>query len=367
MIQQFLFALIFLVGSASCSSDDKDTNSGGDNNPTPTDPVAEEIPRAKPEDVGFDATEFLKVDSRAALMPRLHSLLILKNDKLIFENYYNNFSEGQASNLKSTSKSILNLLIGIAIEEGYINNINETLYDYIPEIYQDGLDPRKKDITIEQLMLMTSGIEPTSLDNYSAWSKSDDWLRYALELPMEADPGTWYAYSTGDTHFLSAILTKASGMSSLEFAQKYLFEPMDIEVTRWDTDPQGYNEGGNNMYMKPYDLAKIGIMVSNKGVYKGKKLVSEEWINTSTAFQIKPQGISRPFEIEGYGYLWWLVKANEYSTYSAIGHGGQYMMTIPDLDIIIVLTSLSKGTTPGSHFTDIASLVETYILGAHNK
>lgn len=368
MIQQFLLVLAFIVSAVSCSGDENSTNTDDDVNPDPNpDPVEEasfDIPEGEPEDLGFNAEEFRKVDSRAALMGRLHSLLIIKNDTLVFENYYNNFSEGQPSNLKSSSKSILNLLIGIAIEEGHIESIDETLYDYVPQIFNDQMDERKKEITIEHLMTMTSGLESTSLDNYSGWTNSDDWLRYALELPMEANPGEWYAYSTGDTHLLSAILTEATGMSSLEFAQQYLYEPMEIEVTRWDEDPQGYNEGGNNVYVKPYDLAKIGIMVSNGGVYNDQRIVSEDWIEESIAFQVEPQGISRPFEIEGYGYLWWLVKANQYSTYSAIGHGGQYMMTIPELDLIVVLTSLSQGTTPGDHFTDIASLVEDYILAS---
>lgn len=367
MIQQFLLVLAFIMSASSCSGDANNSNPDDDDvnpNPNPEEEVSFDIPEGKPRDFGFNIEEFRKVDSRAALMERLHSLLIIKNDTLVFENYYNNFSEGQPSNLKSSSKSILNLLIGIAIEEGFIESIDETLYDYVPEIYNDEMDPRKKEITIEHLMTMTSGLESTSLDNYSGWTNSDDWLRYALELPMEIEPGQWYAYSTGDTHLLSAILTEATEMSSLEFAQQYLYEPMEIEVTRWDTDPQGYNEGGNNVYVKPYDLAKIGIMVKNGGVYKDERIVPEDWIGKSIVFQIEPQGISRPFEIEGYGYLWWLVKANQYSTYSAIGHGGQYMMTIPELDLIVVLTSLSKGTTPGGHFTDISSLVEDYILGA---
>jgi CubicO group peptidase (beta-lactamase class C family) len=366
MIQQFIVVLTFLVSVVSCSGDENNTDDNGSKvpDPNPDEEVSYNIPEAEPEDMGFNPEKFREVDSRAALMDRLHSLLVIKNDTLVFENYYNNFSEGQASNLKSSSKSILNLLIGIAIEEGFIESIDKTLYDYVPEIYNDEMDPRKKEITIEHLMTMTSGLESTSLDNYSAWTNSDDWLRHALELPMEADPGEWYAYSTGDTHLLSAILTEATGMSSLEFAQKYLYEPMDIEVTRWETDPQGYNEGGNNVYVKPYDLAKIGIMVSNGGIYKDQRIVPEDWIKESIKFQVEPQGISRPFEIEGYGYLWWLVKANQYSTYSAIGHGGQYMMTIPELDLIVVLTSLSQGSTPGDHFTDIASLVEDYILGS---
>lgn len=323
-----------------------------------------EIPIGDPNNFNLSNKEILKIDSYAASMPRINSLLIIRRDTLLFENYYNGFSKREFSNLKSSSKSILNLLIGIAIEEGFINNIDETLYQYVPEIFQDTMDPRKKKITIEHLMTMTSGLESTSLKSYSAWTKSEDWLRYALELPLQADPGEWYAYSTGDSHLLSAILAKATGMSSLEFAQKYLYEPMDIEVTRWDTDPQGYNEGGNNVYVKSYDLAKIGIMVKNGGIYKDQRIVPNNWIEHSLKFQVVPQGISRPFEIEGYGYLWWLVKAKGYCTYSAIGYGGQYMMIIPKLDIIIVLNSLSKGTTPSEHFLDIATLIEDFIIDA---
>jgi len=148
--------------------------------------------------------------------------------------------------------------------------------------------------------------------------------------------------------------------NAMEFAEKYLCRPMDIQIKEWSEDPKGNNKGGNNVYIKPTDLAKVGFMVMNGGVYQGKQIVPQQWIEESISFQVAPQGISRLFDIDGYGYLWWLVKARGYATYSAIGFGGQYMMTIPELDMIIVLTS--KGSAPGSHFTAIADLIENHIL-----
>ena len=316
------------------------------------------------EKFGLSQSDVFKIHQRATNMDRLNSLLIIKSDTLIYENYYNQFTKDDYSNIKSASKSLLNLLIGIALEKNYIQSIDQPIHEFLPELFSDTTDIRKKEITVKHLMLMQSGLLPTSLDNYAPWVASEDWLQYAIDQPLEAAPGQLYGYSTGDTHLLAAVLARAAGTKALEFAEKYLYGPMDINIQEWTEDPNGNNEGGNNVYIKPIDLAKTGIMVKNGGVYDDKQLVPKKWIEESISFQVEPQGISRPFDIEGYGYLWWLIKARGYHTYSAIGFGGQYMMTIPELDMIIVLTSQYKGSAPGSHFSAIADLIENHILSS---
>jgi len=325
-------------------------------------PGSELTPEGDKEKLVLNQSDVFRIHQRATNMDRLHSLLIIKNDSLIYENYYNQFTGEDYSNIKSASKSLLNLLIGIALEKNYIQSIDQPIHEFLPELFSDTTDIRKKDITIKHLMLMQSGLHPTSLDNYGPWVASEDWLQYAIDQPLDEDPGQLYGYSTGDTHLLAAVLARAAGTKALEFAEKYLYGPMDINIKEWSEDPKGNNEGGNNVYIKPIDLAKIGMMVSHGGVYEGKQLVPQKWIEESISFQVEPQGISRPFDIDGYGYLWWLVKARGYATYSAIGFGGQYMMTIPELDLIIVLTSQYRGSAPGSHFTAIADLIENHIL-----
>jgi len=325
-------------------------------------PGSDQSPEEDVEKPAFTQSDVFRIHTRASNMDRLHSLLILKNDSLIYENYYNQFTKEDYSNIKSASKSLLNLLIGIALEKGYIQSIDQPIYEFLPELFSDTTDIKKKDITIKHLMLMQSGLKPTSLDNYGPWVASEDWLQYAIDQPLEAAPGQIYGYSTGDTHLLATVLARAAGTKALAFAEKYLYGPMDINIQEWSEDPKGNNEGGNNVYIKPIDLAKVGIMVRNGGVYEGKQLVPKKWIEESISNQVAPQGISRPFDIDGYGYLWWLVKARGYATYSAIGFGGQYMMTIPELDMIIVVTSQSRGSAPGSHFSAIADLIENHIL-----
>ncbi|MCH7408736.1 beta-lactamase family protein [Belliella sp. DSM 111904] len=308
------------------------------------------------------------IDSMANTMDRINSLIIVKNDTMVYESYFNGFDPNtDYSNIKSGSKSILNILVGIAVQEGYIKSIDQTVYDFLPEYFKEEMDPRKKQISIRHLMTMQSGLEPTSLDKYSAWVSSEDWVAYALELPLEEDPGTLYGYSTGDTHLLGVVLAKAVGTSALEFAQKHLFSPMDIHVDQWTADPMGYHEGGNNIFIKPADYAKIGVMIKHGGKYLDKQIINKEWLDDSVNFKVTPQGISRPFPIDGYGYLWWLIEASGYKTYCGIGFGGQYMMTIPELDMIIVLTSKYRGSAPSQHFTDIATLINEFILAPYTK
>lgn len=323
---------------------------------------SQQIKRGDAAKFGLNENAIEAIHQRASEMDRLYSLLILKRDTLIYERYYNDFTHEDYSNIKSASKSLLNLLIGIALEKDYIQSIDQPIHEFLPELFSDTTDRMKKEITIKHLMLMQSGLKPTSLSNYAPWVASEDWLQYALDQPLEAAPGQLYGYSTGDTHLLAAVLASAAGTKALDFAEEYLYSPMDITIKEWSEDPKGNNEGGNNVYIKPIDLAKIGIMVRNGGKYEGKQIVQNKWIEESISYQVEPQGISRPFDITGYGYLWWLVKARQYETYSAIGFGGQYMMTIPELDMIIVLTSKYKGSAPGSHFSSIADIIENNIL-----
>jgi len=143
-------------------------------------------------------------------------------------------------NTKSASKSIISLLAGIAVDKGIIESVDDRISKYLPEYFESITDSAKHRITIKNLLTMQTGLETTSFYNYGAWVTSDDWVAYALNQPMDARPGGDMQYSTGTSHLLSVIITKASGMSTREFADRHLFEPMDIDAGGWHRDPNDY-------------------------------------------------------------------------------------------------------------------------------
>ena len=264
----------------------------------------------------------------------VNSLLIEIEGELILERYFDGMNASRTTNTKSASKSILSLLIGIAIDKEYISSVNQTLDEFFPEHFESNPDPVKASITIQDMLTMRTGLETTSFHNYGRWVVSPDWVKFALDQPMESEPGGEMIYSTGTSHLLSVILTKSSGMSTLTFANRYLFRPMDIVVGGWDRDPQGYFMGGNNLALRPPDMLKIGRMVLNGGTYQENQIVSESWLTDS--FQIYTRSNFNPYD---YGYMWWSRETGGYEILFAWGHGGQYIMMIPKLNAVIAITS----------------------------
>ena len=264
----------------------------------------------------------------------LRSLLIQQHGKLLGESYFNGRSANRAFNIKSASKSIIGLLIGIAVEEGFIHSVDEPILTYFPEYFEENPNPKKEQITVRNLLSMQAGLRSTSSGNYGAWVMSRNWVEYALDQDFVSEIDGRMVYSTGISHLLSVIISKSSGMSTKAFAEKYLFDPLDITVGGWDRDPQGYYMGGNNLALKPSDMLKIGQMLIDKGVWNGQQIIPMDWIIDS--FKTYTYSNYNPY---GYGYQWWNKKTGKYTTLFAWGHGGQYIMMIPELDAVVVMTS----------------------------
>ncbi|MEX1260606.1 MAG: serine hydrolase [Balneolaceae bacterium] len=288
----------------------------------------------------------------------IKSIMIEKNGELIAEKYRGRMNASRSTNIKSASKSIISLLIGIAIDKGYIESVDETIDQYFEEYFSANPDSIKEALTIQDLLTMRTGLESTSMRNYGRWVISDNWSEFTLNRPMVGEPGGNMIYSTGTSHLLSIILTKATGMDSRQFANEYLFGPMDIRLGGWDRDPQGYFMGGNNMALSPEALLKIGRMMMDLGEYNGQRIVSAEWILDS----VKVYGRSNynPYD---YGYMWWRQDVGEYEVVFAWGNSGQYIMMLPELDSVISITS-SVGQNNGSrrYQRDIFNYVENSLI-----
>ena len=275
-----------------------------------------------------------QITSKVFEIGSVESIMIERGGEIIHQDFRGRMGPNRATNIKSASKSILSLLIGIAINEGFIDSINAPIGPYFPEYFDENPDSAKEAITIRNLLTMRAGLESTSIRNYGRWVVSNNWVDFALSRDMVAEPGGRMVYSTGTSHLLSVILTKASGMSTRAFANRYLFDPMGMELGGWDRDPQGYYMGGNNMAMRPADMLKIGRMMMNLGEYNGEQIVPAEWILDSVKKYTRSN--YNPYD---YGYMWWRKPVNGYEVVFAWGHGGQYIMMLPEIDMVIVMTS----------------------------
>ncbi len=284
------------------------------------------------------SSELVHINAKATEISSLRSLLIQQHGELLNEEYFNGRSPNRAFNIKSASKSIIGLLVGIAVKEGFIPSVEEPIITYFPEYFEDNPDPKKEAITVRNLLSMQAGLRSTSSGNYGAWVTSRNWVEYALDQDFVSRIDGRMVYSTGTSHLLSVIVTKATGMSTKAFAEQYLFDPLEIEVGGWDRDPQGYYMGGNNVAMKPSDMLKIGQMLIDDGVWEGEQIISKEWITDS--FKTYTYSNYNPY---GYGYQWWNKATSGYTTFFAWGHGGQYIMMIPELDAVVVMSSSVTG------------------------
>ena len=300
---------------------------------------------------------FEPVVARLSELPRMRSLLVSVDGSVRVEEYFNGAGPNRAANLKSASKSLIALLVGIAVDRGLVD-LDATLDRFFPDLIDD---PAKRGITVEDLLTMRSGLETTSNRNYGRWVQSRHWVRHVLTRPLVAEPGTRMIYSTGNTHLLSAIIAKASGMSTHRFARRHLGEPMGIAVPPWTTDPQGVYFGGNEMSMLPRDMLAIGELYLNCGRAGARQIVSEDWVHASIA----PRATRTRSPDRAYGYGWWVRDLAGHDAFYAWGYGGQFIYVVPDLRLVVVMTSSpNPGSALRAHRRSLYSLMEDEIVPA---
>lgn len=300
--------------------------------------------KVAPESQGIQASdldqmvEFIESENIS-----VHSILIYKNGTIPYEKYFDPFNEGMLHNLKSTSKGVISVLTGIALDEGYIESLDDPVLSCLTEYEVD--DTAKASITLRHLLTMTAGLEweENNFNSMYTFFVNKRIVKRVLDQPLVADPGETFNYNTGLTHLLSAVITEASGMSTLEFAEKYLFEPLDIQDVHWDTDREGYYIGGSELFLAPRDMMKFGVMYLQDGEYQGQQVVPEEWVNISKTTQV--EGSFHGADIQ-YGYLWWLNIGNPLFTYIddaqmhlAMGARGQRIFISPERDAVVVITA----------------------------
>ena len=302
--------------------------------------------------------DYASAREAAGALPRLHGLLVSQRGQLVLEYYARGYTAGRLANIKSASKSIIAALVGIAIDRKSIPGVREPIVRWFPELRKHP-DPRRRAITIEDLLTMRSGLESTSGENYGRWVSSRNWVRFALERPMVSDPGTSMEYSTGTSHILSAILTKASGKSTHQFATDVLARPLGITLAQWPRDPQGIYFGGNEMLMTPRQMVAVGEMWLNRGRAKNAQVVPAAWVDASC----QPRTRSRWDPDREYGYGWWSQTFNGHRACFAWGFGGQYIFVFRELDLVVVATSATTVSDERRGYRrQLFDLLEAHIL-----
>jgi CubicO group peptidase (beta-lactamase class C family) len=293
--------------------------------------------------------------------PKIHSLLIAKDNQLVYEHYFNGYTKDSLHDTRSSFKSITSLLVGIAIDKGFIKDVNQKVYEFFPEYPSLKTDPLKKLLTIKNLLEMKSGFDCEEFndtkDCEDPMSLSKDWVAYSLQLPMINKPGEIWSYTSIDPVILSGILKKATKMPVTDFAKKYLFEPLGISSYKWTLDPVGNAMTAGSFYIKPMDMLKIGQLVKNKGIYNDKQIISKKWIAEATVCDIPIPDFSFVKSSKSkaafpqpayYGYFWYRetikTKDIQQNVLFASGNGGQYIFIIENLNLTVVFTQGNYGS-----------------------
>ncbi|NGM83477.1 serine hydrolase [Paenibacillus sp. 7124] len=305
-------------------------------------------PVSTPDKHNMDLACMEKFD-RAINKTKVKSCLILKDGTLVYQYFKSNKIRDNLGRINSCTKSIVSVLIGIAIEEGFIPSVDMTMERYFPDIVNNQADSRKKDITIEHLLTMSVGIDWPEFGewNYMPPMCTHDVVKFVFDRELADDPGIRMNYNSGCSHVLSAVLMQATGMKTSVFADKHLFQPLGIEDYRWFEDAKGISYGSDGLRLLPYDMAKIGQLYLQEGIWKGKRIVPAEWIRNST----EPCFLTYDY-IGHYAYHWWVTKVhpdqNDFTLnnrmFFAMGRNGQFIIVIPSLQTVIVFTSTLDNT-----------------------
>jgi CubicO group peptidase (beta-lactamase class C family) len=287
-----------------------------------------------PEEQGIDSSKLaeglLTIQENKI---KIDSLLIIRNGHVILDAYLYPYDNSIPHKLASVTKSFTTTLVGIAIDQGKIQ-LDQPMLSFFTDRIIANLDDWKKSITVRDLVSNMNGFESGCLagdeSTLNAMRSTPDWVQAALDRKMVKEPGTSFCYDSPGMHLLSAILQESTGMTELEFAQKYLFNPLGISEAYWAADPQGYSHGWGDLYLKPRDAAKLGYLWLNKGVWDGKQIVSSGWVEDS----VKKNSFGG---MDYYGYGWWV--SND--SYYAFGRGGQNIKVMPSINVIVVTTASS--------------------------
>ncbi len=319
-------------------------------------------------DVGIDKDILVRlIDSiHSKNLVNTHSILIAKQNKLVFEAYFDGFNANIPHTLMSASKSVSSAVIGIAINDEIIEGVDQKLYDFIPQEYQDTKNALKSEISIKNLLTMSSGLDVNNLAFEDYYQHSNNWLKTVLEAPMVKKPGTYADYGSANPFLLGVYLNERLEEPLETYMNEKLFTPLGITNYIVNTDDTGiipYFGGG--MLVTPRDMLKFGQLYLNKGNWNGKQIISESWVEESFKKYLRLQDRKDKNE---YGYLWWhdtyFINGKAIESIEARGAGGQFIFIVPELETVVVITAGNFRNRKGNQSREI---FRDYILSAMIK
>jgi CubicO group peptidase (beta-lactamase class C family) len=336
-------------------------------------------PTTSVETAGLSAQKLQEMESaiRADEFKKITSVVIARHGKLAYEGYFSGTDVNTLMETRSATKSITSMLIGIAIDEGLLEGVNAPVLPFFRDKQPlQNPDPRKDKITVEDLLTMSSLLECDDWNDFSRGNEErmyliEDWVRFALDLPIkgfapwvtkpkDSPYGRSFSYCTAGAFLLGQVVERSVKMPVQEFAKKNLFDPLGIEKADWKFSPLGEAQTGGGLGLRSRDLLKLGQLYLNKGVWNGKRIVSESWVKASTEPHVRIDDQTL------YGYLWWLksFKSGEHAhpAYFMSGNGGNKVVVLPDLDMVVVITSTNYNAK-GMH-EQTEKLLTDHVLAA---
>lgn len=275
-----------------------------------------------PEEVGLDSAVLNEMFDhvREHEIP-VHSIQIVRHGKLVLDAYFYPYNAETRHDVASMTKSVASTLIGLAVQRGFIRDVQQPVLNFFPNRPAANSDANKRKLTLEHLLTMQAGwdcgFEPKEARLFEM-RRSVDWLQFMLDLPMVAEPGTLFAYCSGNPHLLSIILSQATGTNALGFARRELFEPLGIQDVAWPADPRGNTHGWGDLQMHPHDMAKLGQLLLQRGRWGERQILSEAWVGDAARAHVE-----RTTNRDHYGYQWWVKGADHPGMFEAVGRGGQ--------------------------------------------
>ncbi|WP_057767115.1 serine hydrolase domain-containing protein [Cytobacillus praedii] len=304
---------------------------------------------ADPADLGKETEKLSNLEPLITTeYSNLNGIVVVKNGVIVYERYYNGYGRDHVHHVASVTKSVLSALIGIAIDSESIKNADQKVLDFFPEYSALDASRQKREVTIRHLLTMTA---PYPFEDWheplDKMCMQPDWVNYTLDILGQKGSIGPFKYSTAGAHLLSAIITRSTGQSAREYANEHLFKPLGMReipdytmeafgfddlfgknVKGWVNDPNGYSTGGWGLTLTPRDMARFGFLYLNHGMWDNNQIISQTWVQESTA--MNPNN---------YGYLWWLRKENGFYAYSALGDGGNVICCIPEKDLVVAIAS----------------------------